>query len=559
MPTAACTEAIKKEKPPVTCSEAFCIKIRERIDKYCHKSQLPTDTPVPQEENGQECWCCCSCFAYDTPIEVSEGSFALIQDLWSGDKVRATGPDVSQWEEKEVTYVGGMGPDIEIDFMFHTAYSYGDGPVEVRFIITTSDHLLLMSSGKLKAIQFLAPGDELRRADGGIARVLFNVPGQYRGGVRHIALGDFDGKDLNGHLMNSNGIISADFGVQAHYVANNLTETLLEELPDDAAQAGTGRYRSMYPSPEAEQFLGDKQAWPKGFIPHAHTLLNIPATAYSFLTQAQAEDIEQAHAHDIYASNNDLMTLRYLYKLLNTLFPNITYLVDWENELPNAYAWEQYGEKFVVVTGGLSRSKEIRRNGLSLIVSTLLAYHDGNKCVGPADYEGAFQFMRQLWFGDLYFSAFNGAYEEVSAFFSLISAANSKENPDNICAQPSIECRLQTYKAAKIMDDLPACATPKAEALELVSAAASPDRRKVTVTFNRPLDPPTAQTSANYTVDPKSKVAAAKLDPKNDTVVVLNVAALRKNTQYTLKVANVTSIDNKPLDPDHSSVTFKVQ
>ena len=108
------------------------------------------------------------------------------------------------------------------------------------------------------------------------------------------------------------------------------------------------------------------------------------------------------------------------------------------------------------------------------------------------------------------------------------------------------------------MAELPGCARPLAEDLEVLSAMASTDMVKVTVSFNRPLDTPTSQSTDNYTIEPGVIVNAAKLDENDNTIVRLEVSGLQSGTDYVLTVANVTSIDNRPLNPKHSSTDFSV-
>src|SRR5882757_10847580 len=98
MATQSCLNNIKKEIPPVYCGD-LCGRIQGKINKYCEHNGLGGDVPVPQwSEATGDCWCCCSCMAWGTPIEVSPGNYRMIEMIVPGMKVIATGGSASLWE-----------------------------------------------------------------------------------------------------------------------------------------------------------------------------------------------------------------------------------------------------------------------------------------------------------------------------------------------------------------------------------------------------------------------------------------------------------------------------
>lgn len=556
MPKPECLANIQKKQPPTPCTDPFCARIQPRIDEYCHAVGYIGEVPVPEYEDGVgDCWCCCSCFAYNTPIAVAQGTYEFIQDIAEHDMVLVTGPDVQTWVQKEVTESTGTGPETQVDFMFYITYQHMDGGTQdTRYMIVTADHLFLMASGKLKAVQYLIPGDQIRQSNGEVASVVFAVAGQYKGGVHHISVGHFNGTDLNGHLVDANGIVSSDYSVQLYYATNNIPEDVLEPLVTNVLSVGSNQYHARFPSVEAEQFLADRKAWPKGFQPHSRELINVPDTAMRFVTDEQAAEIQANAPMAGYGNGDDLQTVRYLFKLFNAMYPGIIYLVDWSNDVPNAYAWEDWGDKYILVTGGLARVETLQRDGLSLVLSHLESYHNGVVCVGPADYNSMYLYMRQVWNGNLFFSVSSAALEQVRTLFSYITTTG--EDPSDICHQPSIDCRLLTMQEGKAMGELPDCANPDRLGLEVTGASVTRFRHKVKVDFNLKLDPPTAGTIENYSFEPPVTVTAAVVNGKTGKQVVLDVTGLEPKTTYTVKVQNVTSETGIVVDPEHNTASF---
>ena len=115
-----------------------------------------------------------------------------------------------------VSSASGMHTDGPSYPILNVVYHYDN---DLRLLQVTDDTLFLMTSGKLKSASALVPGDGLKRADGGEAEVAGPVTNALAVGVHSIELGPFDGVNLDGHLMNSHGVVTADFSVQRVYGA----------------------------------------------------------------------------------------------------------------------------------------------------------------------------------------------------------------------------------------------------------------------------------------------------------------------------------------------------
>lgn len=145
----------------------------------------------------------------------------------------------------------------------------------------------------------------------------------------------------------------------------------------------------------------------------------------------------------------------------------------------------------------------------------------------------------------------------MTTLFAYVSPAHSAGDPKNICAKPSLACRLDVYDAAMSMRPIPRCAVPPPDYFEVVRADALPGLNAITVTFNWSVDIPTAETIANYAAEPALAIKSASVAAKNDRQVTLEVTGLAPATEYKLTATNVISQELKALNPKRSSALFR--
>jgi hypothetical protein len=564
-----CITNVDNKKGKLCDWATVCKPIQDDLDTYCKDSGQNPCAAIPQMPNGQKCYCCCSCFAYNTPIEASLGEFVMVQDIVANiDEILAgsyaQGDSAPNWQERLVDYSSGINagpgePELEFDYMFYITYQVEDGSQAPQSMIVTVDHMFLRPNGKVTPVQYLAPNDKIVSAHGGFADVRFVVPARYKGGLHHIMFDGFDNKTLDNHLLSANGVVTADYSVQLAYSTGNLNPALIDEPGENTLRASERAYHARYANTEALAFVADKTRWPKGMTPvAAEPMVNIPVYAKSYLTEAQAADI-QANAPMLPPDNTtNVTTALWLFDIYGSFFDTPIYLVDWQNETPNAYTWETNRQRFILLTGGLLRVQYLNQEGLAIVLAHLVAVAGGAACVGPADYDGVFYKLRQVWRDSLFFSTYSVGIEEIQAVFGFVSEENSRAEPADICAQPSLDCRVQTMNAAASMMPLPSCANPDSY-FGVVSAQAG--KRYVAVAFNEPVNPETGGSTDNYAItgqeDGPVTVDSAEVDPLKPSEVRLCVSGLLPSTDYTVTVENVLSNTDTPIDPEHASANFR--
>ena len=435
------------------------------------------------------------------------------------------------------------------------------GDPEPRSLFVTADHLFMTPERQLIAVQYLAPNDHLLTAGGQLANVIFVAPGHLTTQIQSITMeGTFDGKNLDGHLLNANGLVTTDYKVQVYYESERLFHGLDfgRAKGQERARVGSPEYLKANPSAAYDTFLANPQAWPQGFEPVLKPLVNVPITAKSFLTQDQAEELSSGldvSAPGAVGAQLILSTFQYLRSAGGE---DVIYILDANNLLPNAYAFMRDRQRFVVFNAGLARVDGLYWEGMSLIAAAMRSYlREGIACVGESDYNAVAEELRLVWYNDLYIQAVNGGIEQMKHLFSFMKQTGG--GGTDVCRNPSLACRTQTYENARMDAGIPDCAKPSPHSFELVSAVAE-NLETLWVTFNDAVEMTTGGTKENYRVLGGSavEVLAAAVDTANEQVVKLSVTLLDPIARYLLVAQNVISQTQLPLDPKHDSAIVTV-
>ena len=168
------------------------------------------------------------CTAKETPVVVS-GGVKPLEELQLGDQVLVVSTISKNGDQLDLTWSagpvvssGGTSEGLN-PAMVHLVY--GDSAE----IIVTTDHLFLLSNGQLIQASKLVPGDLLASPDGGSATVQTVSLGSFEGGVHQIAASglSYPG-NMEGHLINTHGLVSADFLLQIHYASHPGSQSVIE-------------------------------------------------------------------------------------------------------------------------------------------------------------------------------------------------------------------------------------------------------------------------------------------------------------------------------------------
>ncbi|KIP17324.1 hypothetical protein KY49_6882 [Burkholderia sp. MSHR3999] len=559
MPTESCKKNIEGMKPPTYCPGTICDEIQGDINDYCKHNGLGGDVPVPQNSSAGKCWCCCSCVALGTPIEVTAGFYRPIEAIERGTYVLATGGSMTEWQEEKVTDIGGIAPGVPLDFCYTAYFKLADGGQ--RIITSTADHLYLVPGGVLQPVQDLRPGEKVMQADGKTATVSAVIVGQFSGGVRNFSLGAFDPSKhptdpYKGHLINTFNLVTADLAVQNAFYAGNVPTRLLAAVEPDLAPIGSAAFFEKFDTTFHQQVMRDPAQWPKGFKALAPALVNVPPSALAYFTAEQAADIQEKEGHQNLGNSEALANFKYLRAFFRGFYPDLYYVADWTNDTPNAWYFNSADQNYVVLSGGLLRLHTLGTSGLTTILTHLVAQSRGYTCTGSADYWGAARFLREVWFGELYLDYVERGYDEIAATFELVKPEHAQPDPANICSAPGLACRLQALKRAQAFKGVPECALPP-PALA-VSSASADGLDQVKVTFSAKVFRGSASFPDHYNID--KDVTVLKADVATDNLsVTLSVKGLRPATGYRVVVSGIVSESGQFLSPDHNSAEFKTE
>jgi hypothetical protein len=321
------------------------------------------------------CWCCCSCYANGTLI-LSPWGLKKIEDFQRGDKVMAASLTATSGR------VGLQWNAAKVGFSFGTADGTQAGMVFLRYgangsMICTPDQLFLLKDGKMKRGDRLVPGQDVLVDPNGGPVVLHSISlGTYHGGVHHIATKPGFTGDLQGHLLNSAGIVTGDFDLQIH--APQLKDKFLVSGHDELPVIGSKAYEEAYPSLTKTHIgtydagTGAEAAKPLMFFANELIREYVPPDAASYLTKAQADDIADTNRSVAFVKiQQSNLIAQNVVRTWSGHFPDIRFRVFVGHMEVNAYAFTLHGQSTVALTDGLTRLEGLDYEGMALIVAHL--------------------------------------------------------------------------------------------------------------------------------------------------------------------------------------------
>ncbi|MGW2678957.1 hypothetical protein [Streptomyces sp. NPDC001436] len=410
-------------------------------------------------------------------VQEGSGEFKAIETYAEGDEVLTTGLGL-QWTAETVVYSGGTTGASRQKFTVLVRY-------ENTAIAVTSDHLFLLADNRtLKRADRLTTDDRLLSPTGERVEIKGVHIGDYLAGFHHVAAKSKKlpvGESLDGHLLNTNGVVSADYVVQlaAHSTAVAGFDAAAHQ---DAPIVGSSAYVQRYgpASLQAPELPAEFDTTSpirinntnvvdpdptNTFIPAEATRVHVPDDACSFLPPDLAE-AKKATAKRGFTDPMSREWVEALFQQHRAFYPDVTYSLDWASDEVNAYAWVENGVRHVDLKGGLVRDVDLELEGIALVLAHELAHHYGGpptfptglSCEGQADFRGVRNIMRVVWFGDSYIATVDPAIAQMAAFFGV---PNDPTEPTGSagCGHPPGKCRVATYHAAVNLTSKPACAS----------------------------------------------------------------------------------------------------
>lgn len=440
------------------CPGAHCSKKSAKINAIC-KKQGKQGEPVWVEHGSDFCYCTCSCLAAFTPVMIDKSSSKLMGEIKVGENVLAFNYK-GAWKTQEVEFSDGTSmPDEPMPYVIMVTFS------DDTQIIATPDHLFLSPKNTLIRADRLTPLDKVKATNGTALGVAEVTHGAYQGAIHNLAI-NWGEKDIERHLIGTNGVVSADY-----YIQSRQDEYKIEK---NRIQVGSQAYTKKFPS---------------------RSLSSVPNTIStgenSFFTPYKEFDYPEDAVHLIpdgyYEPDESLIspldnTVPYsmaksIINYYKVHYPNVNYIIDWGNNQVNAVAFRRGNARYVSLYGGLLRHRHIQAEGVGLVLAHELGHHFGGKprytgnswasCEGQSDYWGAAVAQRKVWFGKYYFDQTSKGSDQLYNFFSRAPFVEFMQSQKalGICSHPAATCRRDTYQAAMRLDDKPSCAGDPSEFL----------------------------------------------------------------------------------------------
>lgn len=450
------------------CPGQHCSLKSEIVNLMC-KALGNAGRPVFVENGaGSYCWCKCSCLASSTPIENANNSWKPLGDIKVGESVLAL-DSTGNWGKASVVYSDGSSmPEKPYPYAIYVTTENN------VTLITTASHLFLMPDGSLKRADRLIPTDKLLDKNKKQLKITTLTSGSYLGPIHHIATTNWDEHNLtiNGHLINTSGVISADYFAELFLQPQNFS---------NSPQVGSLDYLNLFSLDGLSMNKNLKDtiqfSTTNKFIPYKPK--SDPKNAVYFIPPG----LDIAEESKLSPLDNTLpyeMAL-YLADHFNVYYPNVIFHVEWADPRVNAFAWTQGSQRHVSILGGLLRNNAIKLEGASLVLAHELGHHFGgpprytdnqwSSCEGQADYWGALVGMRKVWFGQYAVENIDKGAVQLYNLFAYGLTKNlitldwneyeKKNNLAGLCTHPPAVCRLETYRAALRADPKPICAGDK--------------------------------------------------------------------------------------------------
>ncbi|WP_175917249.1 Ig-like domain-containing protein [Burkholderia pyrrocinia] len=560
------------------CSAQHCSQVSQYVNDTCKQEGWPVSKPVLVcDASGKCCECKCSCLAFDTPVAVSATQTKSIQTLKLQDPVLAFDPTGASQQRSVAFSDGTTATSVQPEMAYVTVKI---GTDEHTVTVTLNHTFLHADTRKLIQAQMLSVGTGLLLADGTTTAVTKLEIKSYTGGVWNIATSIGKPDNLDGHLIDTDGILSGDFAVQIFY--DDLVKQGLATAPgvypavttrghDQAADAQASVTLAARPRHDFAQFLSTvtgahqviRQPNAQGGAVTLHgdhsATLEIPAAARTggYLTEIQADELRIGGLDPVTRNPQRAGDCLWLMKLFNAFFPDIHFVYDASAREANGYAFYLGATKYILVQGGLVRAAPLEWQGLSLILGYLVSrFRDqpqqpnGLLCKPEADYYAPAPL--QTIFNHLYPDVIFDAISQVEATFKLIPT--KADQPATGCHASNLGCRITTYRQAIGFHPLPVCAGgPPAADLRLLSASSTD--ADVTLTFSAPLNDASAIARDNYFFDPHMDQIHTITNGNASNTVVIS-GGFAPKTAYTITASNVKSTEGNTLDPNYVTSGF---
>jgi hypothetical protein len=455
----------------------YCDHEKPMIDSACHEEGKEAGRHImfqPDPTKKTTCWCICSCLGAGTPILLGDGSQAPVEALQPHQsQVLAAGKGL-QFKPLVVSQVSAAAPGMTENTIYLRYHLEGQ-PHE---LVITMDHPVYVETKdgvrRIVAAASLQMTDRLLDRNGALVAIDEIHWGSYDAAFWELATSmEPPNADLDGHLLITAGVVTGDFAV-ATFVDYPFGLGSLDVVGDpERPHIGTPAWKRANPAEQADEVIEVRGA---EFKPAALHRVEVPAHASAFLPASQAAQLEEDDAVPKRPISDEyfLEECQWLIqKAFEPLFPDITFLFDWYSDAVNSWSWvdqEDESAKYVLLSGGLSRIVGFDYEGVALALAHEVGHLKGKPvvrggvtCEGEADFYGALNVMRMLWFGEYYFEYTTRAVEQLRTLYRYLDGPVPPEPEPPLtdsfgAAYPSNDCRIETIERAMASPKIPACA-----------------------------------------------------------------------------------------------------
>jgi hypothetical protein len=474
------------QAPPMC---GHCGQVAGDVNEACKALGQTGGVIIFRDNNGTLCYCNCSCLAFFTPIAIGDNTYKKIGEVQVGENILTLSKE-KKWVKTPVTFSGGTD-----DATYTNPYMIYVKTEDNATLIATADHLFYMPDGTLKRADRLNANDRLVNDLQKPVKIIELTSGEYVGKIHNVATGTWSKDDvqIDGHLINTFGVISGDYFLQLNYKNENTenqpqlgASTNLPKINNLESMAysisSDGKIVDMKKNGKSDEYLNVttkqiKNTTSESFGESTYSFTpsstkKAPADAVFFIPPGQ--DVASVPLAPLDNTIPYEMAV-YLQNHFKTYYPSIEFRINWTDDTVNAFASREGNRQVVTLYGGLIRHPYMQLEGVGLVLAHEIGHHLGGaprypgipwaSCEGQADYWGSKIAMRKVWWGAYAVEQLEKGSQQVYNLFAyglqagnLMTIDNHKPKAAGLCTHPPAQCRLDTYRSAIFLGPKPPCA-----------------------------------------------------------------------------------------------------
>ncbi|HEX6180188.1 MAG TPA: hypothetical protein VFZ47_03035 [Chitinophagaceae bacterium] len=446
----------------------YALNALNEILAFCRDNKWPVTEPIVTKDNsGTTRFIVCPFISSGIPVRKSHGDPVPIEKIDKNSGIMVCNLELD-W--KTVPVIRSQPSWGTEHLLYMILIQYNDTALAVA-----GDHIFMVPGKRLITADRLRKGDLLLSSSGQPVKIHAIHAGAYKAKFHHISTERPAEGETPYQFIDTNGLISGDYSMP-YYLHDGKLDHLMVDGYKDLPEVGSHQYikenkEDFLQIPVGntgyvkvvEKMPGDDTPG-QFFLPAVRSKIDLSPNAHFLVPIKEAK---RKLEHNSFRRNSDRLSEIEAKKLIGKYqsgFSEIRFILDWNENDPNAVADIIDGQRIVVLYGGLARIRILHREGIALFLGHEVGHHRGAGIPCPDEIlfsEGQSDFngighMKTLF--DLQSDPIiTEGIAQAAQYFEVDNSAEIPNGRAN-CDYPANECRIATYHAAHRIQPIPECA-----------------------------------------------------------------------------------------------------